>query len=150
MAIVIVISLLFASDFYIGCQSGLSPRGTNYWSYCADSLFSLIKHAEFNNTMTEITHDNHLVPLMDKLNVNGIKTVLVDQRIDNSIAPSTWKSPTALALSNYWRFEAEFSSSFDVDGGTQDKHWYCSDSSVAEQFTDQRQLQPNCASVELS
>jgi hypothetical protein len=128
MAIVIVISLLFASDFYIGVQSGLSPRGTNYWSYCADSLFSLIKHAEFNNTMTEITHDNHLVPLMDKLNVDGIKTVLVDQRIDNSIAPSTWKSPTALALSNYWRFEAEFSSSFDVDGGTQDRHWYCSDS----------------------
>ena len=126
MAIVIVISLLRASDFYIGCQSGLSPRGT-YWTDCADTLFSLIKHAEFNNTMTEITHGDHLVPLMGKLNVYGIKTVLVDQRIDNSIAPSTWKSPTALALSNYWLFEAEFSSSDDVDGGTQDNHWYCSD-----------------------
>ena len=101
MAIVIVISLLCASDFYIGCQSGLSPRGT-YWTDCADTLFSLIKHAVFNNTMTDIislSERNHVsIKSCKRDEIIGIHPIPANVQIPKEMGRSLWSYEKIVSL----------------------------------------------------
>lgn len=113
--------------FYLGCQSGLNPGINANWAY-ADSIFTRITNAHYNNTMTSIHTDNALGTLKTKLINHGLKSVLIDYRTGSDIEPSHWKSPSALALSNSMMFEAEFVDATQVafEDHNDDRYWYCS------------------------
>jgi len=126
-AILIAVCLMLTANlysFYLGCRSGLDPA-TDKWIY-ADSIFARIRAANYNSATTNITSDISLSTITAKL--GSLNTVLFDYRTGGNLDPTHWKSASALGLSNYMKFEAEYFNlqSVVADDQNRDDFWYCS------------------------
>ena len=137
-----MLSTVYAVSFDsypIGCFSYIKNYGAGYTDSEKDQIFSMINDMGYNIVAVEnmygVYGDRDLSGFFTMINNHNLYAILEDLYYPNPNPNPTSFIPevnfnnysaTALTTSSYLKFEAEYTSGSDVDGGGNDVNWYCS------------------------
>lgn len=127
------LSAFHSEDFVLGTYSYLQ-NGNAFFRENRAQIIREMKALGYNMTIVETNNsDKDLNSLLKDLDAAGIDVVLTDKCWSNDPNDPKHYSVVALATSNYYRFEAEFTDARDVKAGDGQDHryWYGNSDTVA-------------------
>lgn len=122
----VALSAYHSDPFPLGTYSYIQ-NGTPFFRENRMEIIRAMKDLGYNINVIETNNsDRNLDELLAALDANGIDAILTDKSWSNDPRDSKAYSVVALATSNFYRFEAEFTDAREVKAGdgTNHTYWY--------------------------